>query len=78
MKEKYSKVPEDLISGKDLDYLCDMFQWNYGSLKSSNEAIGKVNDDRIKAILQKANFLFNQNIKTVLNILANREEDINE
>lgn len=78
MKEKYSKVPEDLISGKDLDYLCDMFQWNYGSLKSSNEAIGKVNDDRIKTILQKANFLFNQNIKTVLNILANREEDINE
>lgn len=78
MKEKYSKVPEDLISGKDLDYLCDMFQWNYGSLKSSNEAIGKVNDDRIKEILQKANFLFNQNIKTVLNILANREEDINE
>lgn len=78
MKEKYSKVPEGLISGKDLDYLCDMFQWNYGCLKSSNEAMGKVNDDRIKEVLEKAIFLFNQNIKTVLNILANREEDINE
>lgn len=31
---KYENVP-NIISGKDLDYLSDMFSWNYGVYKSS-------------------------------------------
>ena len=33
MNDKYMEVPNDILTGKDLDYLCDMFQWNYGALK---------------------------------------------
>ena len=32
MNDKYMEVPNDILTGKDLDYLCDMFQWNYGAL----------------------------------------------
>lgn len=78
MQEKYTKVPEDLISGKDLNYLCDMFQWNYGCFKSTNEAISKVSDVEIKNILEKAYNLFNQNMETILDILSNRGGNINE
>ena len=78
MQEKYTKVPEDLISGKDLNYLCDMFQWNYGCFKSTNEAIPKVSDVEIKNILEKAYNLFNQNMETILDILSNRGGNTNE
>lgn len=78
MEEKYTKVPEDLISGKDLNYLCDMFQWNYGSFKSTNEALSKVSDMEIKNILEQAYNLFNQNMQIILDILSNKGGNINE
>lgn len=78
MQEKYAKVPEDLISGKDLNYLCDMFQWNYDCLKSTNEALSRVSDMEIKNILEQAYNLFNQNMQIILDILSNRGGDINE
>ena len=34
MNTKYEKVPY-IITGKDLDYLSDMFNWNYGEYKMS-------------------------------------------
>ena len=37
----YEKVP-NIITGKDLDYLSDMFNWNYGALKSNLNAINEV------------------------------------
>ena len=42
MNDKYMEVPNDILTGKDLDYLCDMFQWNYGALKSSNDFISNI------------------------------------
>ncbi len=78
MQEKFTRVPEDLISGKDLDYLCDMFQWNYGCLKSTNVAMSEVNDMEIKSILEEAYNLFNQNMKVILDILSNRGEKVDE
>lgn len=78
MEEKYTKVPEDLISGKDLNYLCDMFQWNYGFFKSTNEALSKVSDMEIKNILEQAYNLFNQNMQIILDILSNKGGNINE
>ena len=78
MQEKYTKVPENLISGKDLNYLCDMFHWNYGGFKSTNEAISKVSDMEIKNILEEAYNLFDQNMKIILDILSNKGGSINE
>lgn len=68
MNESYNKVP-NIITSKDLDYLSDMFNWNYGVYKSTVNAIGKVDDDDIKDILTSASEMFYKNMNTVLNIL---------
>ena len=59
----------NMISCKDLDYLSDMFNWNYGAYKSSSNAINSVNDSEIKDTLNKASNVFQGNISKILNIL---------
>ena len=66
--KKYLEVP-DIITGKDLNYLSDSFEWNILSLKKTNDSIPKVNDEEIKSILKEACNLFDANLKTILNIL---------
>ena len=68
MKNNFSAVP-NMISLKDLDYLSDMFNWNYGAYKSSSNAINSVSDSEIKDILSKASNVFQGNISKILNIL---------
>lgn len=70
MNTNYEKVP-NIITGKDLDYLSDMFNWNYGGYKNTINAIGKVNDEEIKNVLVKASDLFYGNMNVVINILNN-------
>ena len=65
----YEKVP-NIITGKDLDYLSDMFNWNYGAYKNTYNAIEDVNDKEIKEILTKASNMFYNNMNVVLNILS--------
>lgn len=67
---KYEKVP-NIISGKDLDYLSDMFNWNYGAYKSSYNASNSVEDIEIKDTLVRASNMFYNNMNKVLNILNN-------
>ena len=67
--ENYNIVPS-IITGKDLDYLSDMFEWNCLFLKKTNEAIGKVNSEDIKSILERGYDLFYNNLNLVLNILS--------
>ena len=70
---KYQKVP-DIITGKDLDYLSDMFSWNYGAYKSIYNSISKVNDEEIKKILEEGSELFDENMNIVLDILGGTDE----
>lgn len=70
MNNKYMEVPNDILTGKDLDYLCDMFQWNYGALKSSNDSISSINDKEIIDIMQRAGELFDDNLNVVLDVLG--------
>lgn len=65
----YEVVP-NIITGKDLDYLSDMFNWNYGNYKNSFNSIEKVNDVEIKNVLIKASNMFYENMNVVLNILS--------
>lgn len=65
----YEVVP-NIISGKDLDYLSDMFQWNYGALKTVNSSISSVIDQEIKDIMQEAYNVFENNLNLVLNTLG--------
>ena len=48
----YDKVP-NMISGKDLDYLTDIFNWNYGAYKCAFNASNEVLDETLK----KQNFI---------------------
>ena len=68
MENNFNTVP-NMISCKDLDYLSDMFNWNYGAYKSSSNAINSVNDSEIKDTLSKASNVFQGNISRILNIL---------
>ena len=64
----YNEVPK-IITGKDLDYLSDMFNWNYEGLKKTNTAINNVEDKEIVDLLQKGYNLFKNNLNVVLSIL---------
>lgn len=69
MNQKYNKVPE-IITGKDLDYLSDMFQWNYEALKKTYDSMNVVEDEEIIQIFEKATTIFEENINIVLDILT--------
>lgn len=64
----YNEVP-NIITGKDLDYLSDTFNWNYEALKKMNVAITQVTDEQIKTILEKGYNLFKNNLNVILSIL---------
>ena len=64
----YNEVP-NILTGKDLDNLSDMFQWNYGTLKKMNVATSQVQDEQIKIVLEKGYNLFKNNLNVILSIL---------
>lgn len=69
----YQEVP-NIITGKDLDYLSDMFEWNTLALKQFNESILKVNDEKIKKLLKKTCGMFDTNLKIIISILGGEHE----
>ena len=68
MQQTYNAVP-NIISSKDLDYLSDMFNWNYGAYKSSLNASNSVTDEELNNLLLKATNIFHSNMSKVLNII---------
>jgi len=68
MEEIYNEVP-NIISGKDLDYLSDMFNWNYIAYKKSKDFSERVMDGEIKEMFSKASNVFHGTMIQVLNIL---------
>ena len=63
-----NEVP-NIITGKDLDYLSDMFNWNYEALKKTNEGLINIEDEEIKSTLQEGYSLFKNNLNVILSIL---------
>ena len=61
MQETYNAVP-NIVSSKDLDYLSDMFNWNYGAYKSNQNAVTQIQDLEIQQIVQKSVNIFLNNI----------------
>ncbi len=68
MNLNYNKVP-NIISCKDLDYLSDIYSWNYGAYKEVYNSIKNITDEEIRNVSQKAIDLFLSNMNTVLEIL---------
>lgn len=68
MNLNYNEVPK-IISTKDLDYLSDIFNWNYGAYKKTVASAKAVNEEEIKEIFQKASNIFINHLRTILEIL---------
>lgn len=68
MQQTYDVVP-DILTGKDVDYLTDIFNWNYGALKKFNHFLNLATNDEIKDRLNEAISMFDDNMNEVLNIL---------
>ena len=66
--KEYTEVP-NIITGKDLDYLSDMFEWNYNALKKVNVGTNNVADEEIKTALEEGYNLFKNNLNVILSIL---------
>lgn len=64
----YEQVP-DIISSKDLDYLEDMFNYNYLGYKKIVNYIDMINNLEIEEIMEKAGNTFNENMQEILAIL---------
>lgn len=69
MNEQFMEVPTNILTGKDMDYLSDMFEWNYGALKKANEGINNANDEEIITLLERGSALFDSNLNSILEIL---------
>ena len=69
MKEEYYSQVPNIITGKDLDYLSDMFNWNYDALKKMNVATKNTEDEEINQIIMKGYNLFNNNLNVIISIL---------
>lgn len=67
--QNYSEVPS-VISGKDLDYLSDMFNWNFNAFKLINDFKQKVTDEEIKDLMERVCETHKENLSAVLNILS--------
>lgn len=69
MNNNYSRVP-DIITGKDLDYLSDMFEWNYDAYKKYSHYEKVAQMEELKSIFDEASNLFRTNMEQVINILS--------
>ena len=67
--QNYSEVPS-IIWGKDLDYLSDMFNWNFNAFKLINDFKEKVSDEEIKDLIERVCKTHKENLNAVLNILS--------
>ena len=68
MQENYEVVP-NIITGKDLDYLSDMFSWNLSLYKKLSNCSEQVQMNDVKDIIQRASEMFHSNTQVILNIL---------
>lgn len=67
--QNYSEVPS-IISGKDLGYLSDMFNWNFNAFKLINDFKEKVSDEETKDLIERVCKTHKENLNAVLNILS--------
>ncbi len=66
--QNYETVPS-IISVKDLDYLSDIYNWNFNASKLANHFLNEVEDKDIKELLEKARDTHKEHCISVLNIL---------
>ena len=69
------KQAPDILTGKDLDYLKDIFGWNYILYKFGENAISSIEDKEILKLYKECNKFFYDNMNLVLDIIAKDENN---
>lgn len=69
MEQNYMAVPTNILTGKDLDYLSDMFNWNYGAYKKVSNEVSSINDEDVKKLFEDLSMTFESILNQILNIL---------
>ncbi len=72
--DNMEKVPS-MISTKDLDYLTDIFNWNYGAFKSVINMESEFIDKALNNCARKVSDLFMNNMDTILDILGGEDNE---
>lgn len=65
---EYKKAP-DILTGKDLDYLKDIFGWNHTAYKVMMDALNYIQDKEVVNMVSEYANLFYDNMNEVLMIL---------
>ena len=71
--ENYNVVP-NIISGKDLDYLSDMFNLNYTGYKELYNTLENISDNEVKAMISRVSEVLYNNMSNILNVLGGSYE----
>lgn len=66
--QNYETVPA-VISCKDLDYLSDIYNWNFNACKLANHFMDIVQDNEIRELLEQVSEMHKEHAKAVINIL---------
>ena len=64
----YEQAPV-AFTGKDLNYLCDMFKWHYGAYKKTKLRIDDVKDEEVKSLMEECSNKFYEHMETILKII---------
>lgn len=75
MKETKNTAP-NILTGKDLDYLKDIFGWNYTIYKYGENSINNIENKEITKIFKECNNFVYDNLNLIVDILA--KDDTNE
>lgn len=66
--KNYKEVP-NILTGKDLDYLSDFFNWNHNAYKIGNHIYENIANKNFKGVIEKSNKLFKDSMDETLTIL---------
>lgn len=67
------QVP-DIISTKDLAYLCDIFSWNYNALKLSNHFKMETENNELKDVFNDIYDIHKEICEDILKIMEGKYE----
>jgi hypothetical protein len=63
-----NKVPK-MISGKDLDYIKDMLNWNFIAAKKANHFLEHIQDEEVGTLVRGVVEMHKKHYNLLLNIL---------
>lgn len=65
----YNTVPV-IITGKDLDYLSDMFEWNSIAFKKCYHYSKKIENEELKQLIEEIKNVHYNNLTKIINTLT--------